>query len=87
VDLIDNDDMIDQADIEVLKKEIIYYKKLLKECIHMIHIIKNSFPYDQKVLLLDDDMIRRKKESLNNENIELELELKKYEKKLEKMIG
>jgi len=32
-------------------------------------------------------MIRRKKESLNNENIELELELKKYEKKLEKMIG
>lgn len=87
VDLIDNEDMIDQADIEVLKEEILYYKKLLKECIHMIHIIKNSFPYDQKVLLLDDDMIRRKKESLNNENIELELELKKYEKKLEKMIG
>lgn len=87
VDLIDTDDLIDQANIEVLKKEITYYKKILNECVHMINIVKNSFPYDQKQLLQNEDMIRRKKESINNENIELESELKKYEKQLEKMMG
>ena len=87
VELIEQDEIIDQDDIEIMKKEIGQNKQLLNECIHMINIIKNSFPYNQKQLLQNDDMIRRKKDVINEEIIQLESELKSMEKKLEKMIG
>ena len=85
--MIEQDEIIDQDDIEIMKKEIGQNKQLLNECIHMINIIKNSFPYNQKQLLQNDDMIRRKKDVINEEIIQLESELKSMEKKLEKMIG
>ncbi len=87
VELIEQDEILDQADIEVMKREIAKNKQLLNECTHMINIIKNSFPYNQKQLLQSDEMIRRKKDVINNEIIQLESELKSMEKKLEKMIG
>ena len=66
----------------MLKKLRKKYIEVLKITKREIRKLKNSFPYNQKVILDDENLYRRKKDSLNREIMEINLETKKIEKKI-----
>lgn len=75
--------VVDEVDnLEKLKNR---YDILIKENQKVITKIKTSFPYNQKIMLEDENLYRRKKDSLNEkifsiteENEIIKKELKKY---------
>ena len=44
--------------------------------------INNTFPFNQKVILEDENLYRRKKDSINKEIAEINVENKKIQKKI-----
>ncbi len=77
-----NDEEIFQDEISNLKILRERYNVILEKCQKQIRKIKNSFPYNQKVILEDENLYRRKKDSLNREIIQMDIENKKIEKKI-----
>ena len=59
------------------------YNEVLKNIRKEIVKIKNSFPYNQKIILEDENLYRRKKDSLNRDIAEVHVQNKKLEKKIE----
>lgn len=78
-----NPDDIFQDEIANLKKLKEKYIQIIKLNKKEIRKIKNSFPYNQRVILEDENLCRRKKDNLNREIIEIDLETKKIEKKIQ----
>lgn len=74
-DEIENLKIIKEKYIEI---EEIYEKEIRK--------IRNSFPYNQKAILEDDNLCRRKKDKINREILEIEIENKKIEKKITEIL-
>lgn len=75
---------------DIVQDEIAILKRLGKKYIDILHKvqrevrkIKNSFPYNQKLILEDENLCRRKKDSLNREIADVNLEIRKIEKKIE----
>ena len=64
---------------ELKEKYVIIFEKVQKQ----VRKIKNTYPYNQKVILEDENLCRRKKDSLNREIIEVNTENKKLEKKIQ----
>ena len=58
------------------------YERIAEEYQKDIRRIKNTFPYNQKVILEDENLYRRKKDSLNKEIAQVNIENKKIEKKI-----
>jgi len=77
-----NSEDVFQDEIENLKKLREKYVAILKLYRKEIRSIKNSFPYNQKPILEDENLCRRKKDNLNREIIEINSETKKIEKKI-----
>lgn len=71
-----------QDEISNLKKLKQKYTEILRSIRREIRKLKNSFPYNQKIILEDENLCRRKKDNLNREIIEINLETKKIEKKI-----
>ncbi len=78
-----DDDEIFQDEIANLKLLREKYKRILKKIQKQVTKVKNSFPYNQKLILEDENLCRRKKDSLNREIIEIHTENKKLEKKIQ----
>ena len=78
-----NEDDIFQDEIGNLKKLKKKYEKILREYKKNIRKIKNAFPYNQRVILEDENLCRRKKDRLNKEIIEINVQNKKLKKKIE----
>ena len=74
----------EMANMQILKAKYLEVLKVLKK---QIRKIKNSFPYNQRVILEDENLCRRKKDSLNRDIIETNLENKKIEKKIENKLN
>ena len=51
----------------------------------LIRAIKNSFPYNEKEMLEDENLLRERKNELNSQVQLADEELKKLNKKLEKL--
>ena len=66
--------------LKLLKEK---YTFILKTVRKDLSKIKNTFPYNQKVILEDENLCRRKKDSLNREIMEINVENQKLEKKIE----
>lgn len=77
-----NEDDIFQDEIFNLKILRDRYSAILKECQKQVRKIKNIFPYNQKTILEDENLCRRKKDSLNKEIVKIEIENRKIEKKI-----
>lgn len=77
-----DDDEVFQDEISNLKNLKDRYEKILRELKRQIRKIKNSFPYNQKTILQDENLCRRKKDSLNKEIIELNGKIKNIENKI-----
>ncbi len=77
-----SDDTIFQDEISNLKVLKKRYIMILKECQKHIRKIKNTFPYNQKVILEDENLYRRKKNSLNKEIAQMKMENRKIERKI-----
>ncbi len=77
----DADDIF-QDEISNLKKLKENYTQILKNIKRDIRKMKNTFPYNQKIILEDENLCRRKKDSLNKEIMDINLETKKVEKKI-----
>lgn len=78
-----NEDDVFQDEVAILKRLGKKYTDVLRKVQREVRKIKNSFPYNQKVILEDENLCRRKKDSLNREIAEVNVELKKVEKKIE----
>lgn len=74
-DEIENLKMIKEKYLEI---EEIYQKEIRK--------IRNTFPYNQRTILADDNLCRRKKDKLNREISELEIENRKIENKIKNIL-
>lgn len=74
-DEIENLKIIKEKYIEI---EEIYEKEIRK--------IRNSFPFNQRTILEDDSLCRRKKDKLNRQIIEMDIENKKLEKKIQNLL-
>lgn len=81
----DADDIF-QDEISNLKKLREKYIEVLKIIKREIRKLKNSFPYNQKIILEDENLYRRKKDSLNREIIDINNETKKIEKKIKNQL-
>lgn len=81
----DADDIF-QDEISNLKKLRQKYTEILRSIRREIRKLKNSFPYNQKIILEDENLCRRKKDNLNKEIIEINLETKKIEKKINRKL-
>lgn len=79
-------DEIFQDEISNLKKLKEKYEEILKVTRREIRKLKNSFPYNQKVILDDECLYRRKKDSLNKEIMDINIETKKIMKKIENQL-
>lgn len=77
-----NSDNIFQDEISNLKILRDRYFEILKNARRELRKIKNSFPYNQKDILFDENLCRRKKDSLNREIAQINVENKKIEKKI-----
>ncbi len=77
-----NDEDIFQDEISNLKILKDRYSAILKECQKQIRKIKNVFPYNQKTILEDENLCRRKKDALNKEIAKIQVENRKIEKKI-----
>ena len=62
------------------------YDILIKENQKVITKIKTSFPYNQKVMLEDENLYRRKKDSLNERIFTITEENEKIKKDLKNML-
>lgn len=67
------------SNLKILKDR---FMEVVKEKNKEIRKIKNSFPYNQKIILEDENLYRRKKDSINKEITEINIEAKKIEKKI-----
>lgn len=67
------------SNLKILKDR---FMEIVKEKNKEIRKIKNSFPYNQKIILEDENLYRRKKDSMNKEIAEINIETKKIEKKI-----
>lgn len=75
--------VVDELDnLEKLKSR---YDILIKENQKVITKIKTSFPYNQKVMLEDENLYRRKKDSLNEKIFTITEENEKIKKELKNM--
>ncbi len=81
-----DDDDIFQDEIANLKLLREKYKKNLKKIQRQVIKIKNSFPYNQKIILEDENLCRRKKDALNRDIIEVHTQNKKLQQKIEKKL-
>lgn len=79
----DFDDDVFQDEISNLKMLKEKYNYVLKNIQKQVVNIKNTFPYNQKIILEDENLCRRKKDSINREIIEINIQNKKLEKKIE----
>ncbi len=86
VKLIEDDEIVEQGEIQELKSTKHRYKILIQELDSVIRIIKNSFPFNERQMLEDEELLKKRKEELNNQIRELEEELKNQKAKLEKLI-
>ena len=77
-----DDDYVFQDEINNLKKLKEKLIEIFKANKREIRKIKNSFPYNQKTILEDENLCRRKKDSLNRQITEINLENKKLDKKI-----
>lgn len=68
------------SNLKILKEN---YTNVFKGVQKEVRKIKNSFPYNQKVILEDENLYRRKKDSLNREIAEVNVAAMKIEKKIE----
>lgn len=75
-------DEIFQDEILNLKKIREKYIEILKNYKKQIRKIKNGFPYNQRRILDDENLYRRKKENINKKIIDINIENKKIEKKI-----
>ena len=76
--------VVDELDnLEKLKSR---YDILIKENQNVITKIKTSFPYNQKVMLEDENLYRRKKDSLNERIFTITEENEKIKKDLKNML-
>lgn len=78
----DYEDEIFQDEISNLRLLKEKYLGIIKEKQREIRKIKNTFPYNQKVILKNEILCSRKKENINTTIIETNTELKKIEKKI-----
>ncbi len=78
-----DEDYLFQDEVSNLKKLKKKYIDILKDIQKEIIKIKNTFPYNQKIILEEENLYRRKKDTINREIIEINLENKKLEKKIE----
>lgn len=72
-------------ELEVYKFEKERLMTLIKELENQIVEIKNSFPYTERRELQDENLFRRKKDSINKQIIEAQLEFDELEKKIKKL--
>jgi hypothetical protein len=84
--LVEDDDAIEQGEIEDLKAAKERYNILLKENDELITTIKNTFPYNERDTLEDDNLLRRRKDKLNSETEELKEELAKLKEELNQLL-
>ena len=70
----------------MLEKLKIRYDILIKENQKVITKIKTSFPYNQKGMLEDESLYRRKKDSLNEKIFSVTDENENIKKQIEKMM-
>lgn len=75
-----------QDEISNLKKYGEKYAEIKFNLTKQIRKIKNSFPYNQKIILDDDNLCRRKKDCLNKEIIEINMKNKAVENKIETLL-
>ena len=75
--------MFDQR-LEAYRKEKIRLQALLEKVNNEIVEIKNKFPYTEKIELQDENLFRRRKESINTKIQLLETELEELQKELKK---
>jgi len=72
-------------ELEVYKKEKVRLEELLNNVNMEIVEIKNKFPYTEKIELQDENLFRRKKESINSKIKELEIEFEKLQNELKNL--
>lgn len=77
-----NEDDIFQDEISNLKKLREKYINILEQLGKEVRKIKNTFPYNQRVILQDENLCRRKKDGINRDIIMINTENKKIEKKI-----
>lgn len=82
VDLIDDKDIVQQGEIDELMQEYERYQKLLKDTEEEIKTIKNTFPFTELSMLENENLVRRKKDELNEEIAKLQEEYKKLQNKI-----
>ena len=76
--------VVDELDnLEKLRNR---YEILIKENQKVITKIKTSFPYNQKIMLEDENLYRRKKDSLNERIFTITEENEKIKKDLKNLI-
>ena len=73
-------------EMEMLEKLKARYDILIKENQKVITKIKTSFPYNQKIMLEDENLYRRKKDLLNEKIFSVTDENEKIKKQIEKII-
>lgn len=81
------EDDIFQDEISNLKKLRDKYYNVLTEIRREVRKIKNSFPYNQRLILKDEILCRRKKDHLNRQIIQVNSENKKLEKKIQQKLN
>ena len=69
-------------ELEAYRKEKIRLQALLEKVNNEIVEIKNKFPYTEKIELQDENLFRRRKESINTKIQLLETELEELQKEL-----
>lgn len=72
-------------ELEAYKKEKVRLKELLNKVSMEIIEIKNKFPYTEKIELQDENLFRRKKESINSKINELEIEFEELQNELKNL--
>lgn len=78
-----DEENIFQDEISNLKKLKDKYIDIINQNKKEIRKIKNSFPYNQKVILEDENLCRRKKDNLNKEIMQINIEDKKVQRKID----
>lgn len=80
----ENDVLQDEIEnLKIIKEKYLEIEEIYEK---EIRKIRNSFPFNQRTILEDDSLCRRKKDKLNREIIEIDLENKKIEKKIKNLL-
>lgn len=72
-------------ELDAYKKEKVRLDELLNKVNGEIVDIKNRFPYTEKIELQDENLFRRRKETINSKIQELEIELDGLQKELKEL--